>query len=76
MSGTIRKGRTDEQKRTIAELICGALIEHGGVEDHRVGVMIRETPASWVLEGGEIMPEPEEEAAWFAAHEAKRGSEA
>ena len=74
--GTIRKGRSDEQKNEIAEQIQRALVMHGAVDAQSVEALVRETPASWVLEGGEIMPEPGEEAEWFAAHEAKRANEA
>ncbi len=70
--GTIRKGRSDKQKDRIASRIRAALAEHGAVEQARTDAQIRETPASWVLEGGEIMPEPGEEAEWFAAQERKR----
>ena len=72
--GTIRKGRTGAQKEAIATAISAALAEHGGVSLDDTATQIRETPASWVLEGGEIMPEPGEEAEWFAAHEAKRAA--
>ena len=34
-----------------------------------VDVKIFDTPAHWAMEGGEIMPEPGEEAAWLAAHQ-------
>ena len=70
--GTIRKGRSDEQKDRIADAIRASLVEFGGVEAQQADAQIRETPASWVLEGGEIMPEPGEEDAWFAAQEARR----
>ncbi len=73
--GTIRQGRTDEQKHEIAASIRAALVDAGGVAPGDTEVLIRETPASWVLEGGEIMPEPGEEAAWFAAHKEKQASE-
>ncbi len=73
--GTIRKGRTDEQKDQIAGLIRAALAEHGDTDAQETNALIRETPASWVLEGGEIMPEPGEEAEWFAAQEARRAGE-
>lgn len=74
--GTIRRGRDDEQKRRIADAIAVSLAENGRVRTDETHVEIRETPASWVLEGGEIMPEPGEEAAWFAAQEARRQAEA
>ena len=70
--GTIRKGRSDEQKDRIADAIRASLAEIAGVEVQHADAQIRETPASWVLEGGEIMPEPGEEEAWFAAQEARR----
>ncbi len=70
--GTIRKGRSDGQKDEIAQRIVQSLTRHGAVDASAAAAQIRETPASWVLEGGEIMPEPGEEAAWFAAHAAAR----
>ena len=72
--GTIRKGRSDAQKDDIATAIRSALAEHGAVSAEAVQAMILETPASWVLEGGEIMPEPGEEDAWFAAQAAKHAN--
>ena len=74
--GTIRKGRSDQQKDEIARAIQAALVEIGGVPEQQTAAAIRETPASWVLEGGEIMPEPGEEDAWFAAQEARHAQKA
>jgi len=31
-------------------------------------VQLLEVPAAWVMEGGAVMPEPGEEAAWLARH--------
>lgn len=70
--GTIRRGRSDQQKNEIAQAINEELIKHGGVHAQQVEALIRETPASWVMEGGEIMPEPGEEDAWFEAQEQRR----
>ena len=70
--GTIRMGRTPEQMEEITTAIRRSLATHGGVEVALTEAHLRETHASWVLEGGEIMPEPGEEEAWFAAHEARR----
>lgn len=72
--GTIRKGRTDEKKNEIASRIRDSLVKRGGIEASEAGTEIRETPASWVLEGGEIMPEPGQEAEWFAEQEARRAA--
>ncbi len=70
--GTIRKGRSDTQQQEIAQAIRASLAQQGGVGLEHTEARIRETPASWVLEGGEIMPEPGEEEAWFAAQAARR----
>ena len=74
--GTIRKGRTEEKKNDIAQAIKASLIKHSERTGDHVEVAIQETPASWVLEGGEIMPEPGEEADWLAAQETRRALEA
>ncbi len=69
--GNIRRGRTDEQKAQICDAIQQAFSTHAGVAPEDAQVLIGDTPASWVMEGGDVMPEPGEEAAWLAAHEAK-----
>jgi hypothetical protein len=38
-----------------------------GVPAESVGMRTSTTPASWILEGGRVLPEPGEEAAWLAA---------
>ena len=40
----------------------------------RVSMTTREVPASWVMEGGDLLPEPGEEAEWLAMHEEKMQS--
>jgi phenylpyruvate tautomerase PptA (4-oxalocrotonate tautomerase family) len=66
--GSIRANRTDDQKaRMIAEM-RQAVSAHTGLEPEAVGMMIADLPASWAFEGGEVMPEPGEEAEWLARH--------
>ena len=69
--GQIRAGRTDAQKADIRELMGDALAAHTGVAAEDLMVFTTDTPASWVMEGGDVLPEPGEEEAWLAAHEAK-----
>ena len=60
--GNVRKGRTgemndtlrDEQRRQIASLM--------NVPEFQMELSLFEVPASWVMEGGEVLPEPGEEA--------------
>ena len=69
--GSIRAGRTDAQKAEIRERMAASLVEHAGLAADKVMVMTTDTPASWVMEGGDLLPEPGEEAAWLERHEAK-----
>ena len=69
--GTIRKGRTEEQIASIAEQISAFVCTTAGLAGDDVATTIVETPASWVMEGGDVMPEPGEEEEWLAAHAAK-----
>ena len=66
--GSIRWGRTDEQKAEIvSELtrsVCGAL----GLEESEIRVVTADIPSRWNMEGGELLPEPGEEEAWLKRH--------
>ena len=68
---TIRAGRTAAQKADIHDQLHAAIVERTGHAPQEVAVEIVDTPASWVMEGGEIFPEPGEEAPWLEAHEAR-----
>ncbi len=63
--GSIRKGRTQEQKQRIIDAIQQAIASHASIDPTETQVFIGDTPASWVMEGGLIMPEPGEEAEWL-----------
>jgi phenylpyruvate tautomerase PptA (4-oxalocrotonate tautomerase family) len=67
VSGSIRAGRTVEQKQRIATDVQAAFERLAGVPAARTRVDLTDVPASWLMEGGRIMPEPGEEADWLAA---------
>lgn len=69
--GQIRSGRTDAQKAQICEEMHASVCSHSGIAGGEVLAFTSDTPASWVMEGGDVLPEPGEEEAWLAAHEAK-----
>ena len=73
LRGSIRSGRSDAQKSQIAAEMRQSIHEHTGIALNAIEVTTADTPASWVMEGGDIFPEPGEEAEWLTAHEAKRG---
>lgn len=74
--GQIRAGRTDAQKGDIAEQMGAALTEHSGIASEELHVFTTDTPASWVMEGGDVLPEPGEEEEWLARHNAKLAAQA
>ncbi|MEM6828635.1 MAG: tautomerase family protein [Pseudomonadota bacterium] len=73
--GQIRAGRTDDQKAQICAEMGAALSDHTGIGPDELLVFTSDTPASWVMEGGDVLPEPGEEEAWLAAHEAKMAAQ-
>lgn len=66
--GSIRSGRTDEQKAQIVSRMQASVETHAGISLSDIDMVTVDVPASWVLEGGAIMPEPGEEAEWMAKH--------
>lgn len=69
--GSIRAGRSDAQKEQIRREMRASIAAHAALPADDVLVETADTPASWVMEGGDILPEPGEEEAWLAAHNAK-----
>ncbi|MEL6862636.1 MAG: tautomerase family protein [Pseudomonadota bacterium] len=66
--GSIRAGRNDEQKAQIVSQMRQSVETHAGIALDQIDMVTVDVPASWVLEGGAIMPEPGEEAEWMAKH--------
>jgi phenylpyruvate tautomerase PptA (4-oxalocrotonate tautomerase family) len=64
--GSIRAGRSPEQKSRLVSEMTGALASALGIAPGEVGVVTADVPARWVMEGGALMPEPGEESAWLA----------
>ena len=66
--GSIRAGRSPEQKQRLSSDMTSALAGILGIPAAEVAVVTVDVPARWVMEGGDILPEPGEEAAWLARH--------
>ncbi|MEC7434734.1 MAG: tautomerase family protein [Actinomycetota bacterium] len=64
----IRSGRTTEQKAELTTRLQNATAERTSASASRVAIHIEETEASFVMEGGSLLPEPgsPEEEAWKA----------
>lgn len=59
--GTIRAGRSQEDKTAMLEELNQAWIEVTGMAQENILVALGEIPASSAMEGGAVMPEPGEE---------------
>lgn len=66
--GSIRSGRTDDVKQKLVTGMRRAAAEILGLDRDDVVMSTRDVEAKWVMEGGELLPEPGEEAAWLARH--------
>ena len=64
----IRSGRTPEQKAELTARLQNATAERTTASPSSVAIHIEETEASFVMEGGSLLPEPgsPEEEAWKA----------
>jgi phenylpyruvate tautomerase PptA (4-oxalocrotonate tautomerase family) len=68
MLGSIRWGRSDEQKARLVAELTDVLADVTGRERDEVGVATVDVPSKWIMEGGDLLPEPGEEEAWLAKH--------
>jgi len=68
MLGSIRAGRSAEQKERLTAQMAHALARVLGLAGDQVSVVTVDVPARWVMEGGEVLPEPGDEDAWLARH--------
>lgn len=69
--GQIRAGRNDAQKGEIIDRMSASIHRHASIPRESIGARLSDTQASWVMEGGDVLPEPGDEADWLVAHEAK-----
>jgi len=65
--GGLRAGRPPEVTSNIIERCTTAMAEIAGVNQDDVTMRVSQTPASWIYEGGRVLPEPGEEAAWVGS---------
>ncbi len=60
--GNIRKGRSAEDIQQLTQTLKNEIATLLQKPAKAIDVSLLEVPASWVMEGGEILPEPGEEA--------------
>lgn len=59
--GNVRKGRTPDMNENLQQLQRENISELMRVPQFQMELSLFEVPAQWVMEGGEILPEPGEE---------------
>lgn len=73
--GNLRAGRTEETKDRVVSEMCSGVASILGVARDEIDMATQDIPAKWVMEGGDLLPEPGEEEAWLRAHEAKHSGD-
>lgn len=66
VSGWIREGHPKAETTRLATEISAAVTRVTGVPAKRILVVFETSPASFAVEGGRVLPEPGQEAAWIA----------
>ena len=62
-----RAGRPQEVKDKLLEDLMNAFVRHTCVPREQISGRLGEGPASWAMEGGQVLPEPGQETAeWYA----------
>lgn len=62
-----RAGRPQEVKYKLLNDLLDCFVAHTDVSRDQISGRIGETPASWAMEGGAVLPEPGQETAeWYA----------
>jgi len=60
--GNVRKGRTERMNATLESALAQRILSYMSLQESSLRLRLFEVPASWVMEGGEVLPEPGEEA--------------
>ena len=66
VGGWVREGHPADETTRLATEIGDAVTRIAGVPAERVLVVMQSSPARYAIEGGRVLPEPGQEAAWIA----------
>ncbi len=69
--GNLRAGRTEQTKDRVIDEMCRGVAAILGVDRGQIDMATQDVPAKWLMEGGDLLPEPGEEEAWLKAHNEK-----
>ncbi len=66
--GSVRSGRTLQTNDALEADMVAEMAKIAGLSLPQVDFSLFSVPASWVMEGGVVLPEPGEEAQWLEEH--------
>jgi phenylpyruvate tautomerase PptA (4-oxalocrotonate tautomerase family) len=66
INGWVREGHSAEKTTRLALEIARTSSRVTGLPEEQVLVVIQSSPARFAVEGGRVLPEPGQEAAWLA----------
>jgi phenylpyruvate tautomerase PptA (4-oxalocrotonate tautomerase family) len=66
VNGWVRSGHPEDKTARLATEVAAAVSRIANVPAERVMMVIQNSPARFAIEGGRTLPEPGEEAAWYA----------
>jgi phenylpyruvate tautomerase PptA (4-oxalocrotonate tautomerase family) len=67
VGGWVREGHPADETTRLATEIAAAVTRIAGIPVERVLVVMQSSSARFAIEGGRVLPEPGQEAAWIAA---------
>ncbi|MCV6620368.1 MAG: hypothetical protein OIF51_01290 [Cellvibrionaceae bacterium] len=68
VQASVRAGRSEELNKQVEVDLMQQVADLSGISLNHMSFSLFEVPASWVMEGGVILPEPGEEAEWLEKH--------
>ncbi|MFF7888288.1 tautomerase family protein [Streptomyces sp. NPDC020794] len=70
IGGWARRGHPQEETTRLALELSAAASRITGLPEHRILVVIQDSPARSAVEAGHVLPDPGQEEEWLSHHEA------
>lgn len=64
-------GKSEDQKTEIIQRVGQAFQKYTDIDINNMVANTTETPAGWIMEGGDLLSEKEDDENWIVAYEAK-----
>jgi len=70
---TVRKGRTADMSARLSAILSERICEYLHLQPYQLDIDMYEMPAAWVMEGGNVLPEPgeEDQCEWLNEHKSQ-----